>query len=629
VEPKRLGPYRIVGALGYGGMGAVYEAVNEETGEPAAVKILSATLSNHGGFRQRFEAEIETLRKLHHPNIVRLFGFGEQDRLLFYAMELVDGNNLEQELERGRLFSWRQVAQIGIQTCRALRHAHDRGVIHRDIKPANLLLTADGHVKLSDFGIARLFGNIGLTAAGNVLGTVEFMAPEQADARPVGPRTDLYSLGAVFFTLLAGRPPFRAATPLKMLEKQRSAKPQPVRRYAPNVPAELERIINELLEKDPNDRISNASLLLRRLEAMLHALADLPDSPDAPSDRTTEGGSDELGPTATAHRLQGECPPRTKTVADAGDGSPTPGASPLAPEDMPETKVTSAFQAYRSADSGSGDVNEEAPRLSDTVESDESVQGEEPRDHFTVVAEEDLDQVEPEEPLRKALISPQTWVLAIGLIAVGLTAWYVLRPPSNDALYDRIIATTADGEISSLLEAEDDIQMFLAQASHDPRCEQLRRLEKEIELHRLKRRLDRRKEEGGIAALLPIERAYVEAVEDGDRNPERAITKLQAILDMYEDRIDGLGPVGDCVQLAQRDLKRLRQQLEAWREEDLAVLGNRLDHADELGRSDSADLRQRAREIRQAVIDLYRDKPWANAMVERARKALAGGSESP
>jgi len=141
---ERLGPYRIVRELGRGGMGTVYEALNLQTDEPAAVKLLSAAMAREEGFREWFEAEIETLRKLNHPNIVRLFGFGEQDEHLFYAMELVHGRSLEQELKRGRPFNWPEVTRIGIETCRALRHAHDRGVIHRDIKPANLLLDADG-----------------------------------------------------------------------------------------------------------------------------------------------------------------------------------------------------------------------------------------------------------------------------------------------------------------------------------------------------------------------------------------------------------------------------------------------------------------------------------------------------
>ena len=183
MQIDELGPYRIGRKLGRGGMGTVYEGVHAETGEPAAVKLLSEALVHEPDFRHRFEAEIEALRKLNHPHIVRLFGFGQQGDHLFYAMELVAGSSLETELGRGRVFAWREVLRIGIQLAQALRHAHDRGVVHRDIKPGNLLLTAEGEVKLSDFGIARLFGSRGHTIAGSVLGTAEFMSPEQAEGR--------------------------------------------------------------------------------------------------------------------------------------------------------------------------------------------------------------------------------------------------------------------------------------------------------------------------------------------------------------------------------------------------------------------------------------------------------------
>jgi len=616
-----------VDTVGHGGMGAVYRAVNEETGEPAAVKILSGALSKRGGFRERFEAEIEALRKLRHPNIVRLFGFGEQDGLLFFAMELVDGSSLEEELQRGRLYTWREVARIGIETCRALRHAHDRGVIHRDIKPANLLVTSDGRVKLSDFGIAKLFGNTGMTAAGNVLGTVEFMAPEQADARPVGPRTDLYSLGAVFFALLSGRPPFRAATPLKMLEKQRSVRPEPVRRYAPNVPAELESIIGQLLEKDPKDRISNASLLQRRLEAMMHALAHLPDSAGADLGRTVDGALGLPHSTRPDHSSDDEHLRETKPLDEVVEPSAPPEGQPVASHDMPETKVTSAFRAYARRDSSADEAADEAWQTADTVESDESEQ-EQPGDHFTAVDEEELDRVEPEEPLKRSLIAPQTWVLAVGLIALGLTAWYLLRPLSADALYGRIMAVAGDREISSLLAAEDDIQEFLARFSHDPRCLELRQFEKEIELHELELRFERRvKGRVGAETLLPIERAYLEALDLGEYYPHRAIAKLQAIVDLYDYRVNDSGPIGQCLQLVKRDLKRLRRQLEVEGEDGLAVLADRLDKADELSRSRSTEEKKTAHKMRQAVIDLYGDDPWASEAVERARRALAAEGE--
>jgi serine/threonine-protein kinase len=192
--------------------------------------------------------------------------------MLFYAMELVEGTSLEEELQSGRRFDWQKVTHVGIQISRALKHAHDSGVIHRDIKPANLLLTSTGDVKLSDFGIAKFFGATGLTSDGGVPGTAEYMAPEQADGRPVTHRSDLYSLGGVLYALLAGRPPFRARSIPEMLQLQRFAEPEPVQRLCPDVPKELASIVAQLLEKDPERRIVSAMILGRRLEAMEHGL---------------------------------------------------------------------------------------------------------------------------------------------------------------------------------------------------------------------------------------------------------------------------------------------------------------------------------------------------------------------
>ncbi len=210
MDPERVGPYRVLRRLGRGGMGVVYEAEEQPGGQRVAVKLVAATAELDHGLRTRFEAEIHTLRKLNHPNIVRLLGFGEEAGQLYYAMELVEGESLESELARGRRFDWREVVQIAVQVCQALRHAHDRGIIHRDIKPSNLLLSPAGEVKLSDFGIARIFGQTRLTMPGNVVGTAEFMAPEQAEGQTAGPGADLYSLGAVMYVLLAGKPLFRA-----------------------------------------------------------------------------------------------------------------------------------------------------------------------------------------------------------------------------------------------------------------------------------------------------------------------------------------------------------------------------------------------------------------------------------
>jgi len=634
VNLTTLGPYRIMGMLGQGGMGAVYRAVDEETDEPAAVKILSASMSKHVDFRHRFEAEIETLKKLRHPNIVRLFGFGEQDGLMFYAMELVDGSSLEQELQRGRLFTWRETAQIGVETCRALRHAHDRGVIHRDIKPANLLMTGDGHVKLSDFGIARLFGTPGLTAAGNVLGTVEFMAPEQADGRPVGPRTDLYSLGAVFFTLLTGSPPFRGPTPLKVLEKQRSARPELVRRYAPAVPSELEGIIDELLQKDPQDRITNASLLLRRLEAMLHALAYVPDEREGDLSRTVVDGADPRGGSEASGAEAPECLDQTKTSDEIPAEPPTADGPPADADEMAETRATSAFQAYLAAGSPGGDASA-VPVAGEPTE----VVAEKPADHFTPVAEEELDQTEKEDQLPRPLISLQTWVLAAALIVLGLTAWYLLRPLSEEKLYQRIERRTADQEISSLVEAEAHIQEFLGRFPHNPKSATLREYQRKIDLHRLERDIQLRlrsskgllgddAKNGAREGVRLIDRAYVEAIRLSRDDPERAVEILEAILALYRDKAKS-PPIGLRLELVEDRLGKLRQQLETWREEDLRWLIARLKTADHLGRSESAEEQQKAGRIRRGVITLYGDKLWAQEAVRQAREALAAEDDSP
>ncbi|MHC4401296.1 MAG: serine/threonine protein kinase [Planctomycetota bacterium] len=610
MKPERLGPYQIEGILGRGGMGAVYQAKNEESGEPAAVKVLSASLSRHEDFRQRFESEIETLRKLRHPNIVRLYGFGEQEGVLYYGMELVDGTSLEHQLRSGKRFTWREVAEIGVDTCKALRHAHDRGVIHRDIKPANLLLTGAGQVKLSDFGIARLFGTTGLTAAGNVLGTVEFMAPEQADSRPAGPRTDLYSLGAVFFALLTGRPPFQAATPLQMLERQRFAKPEPVGRYAPGVPTELELIIDQLLEKDPQKRIANAALLMRRLEAMMHGLAAAETDSHRPPQEDPESGQTANGrPTPDAP--EESSPPEAADEPPAGD--------PNVAEEIAETKATSAFRGYArgGSDSGSAVPVAEAP---DSAELDTVQAG---TDHFTAVGQEDLDRIESEEPDRPALISPQTWVLALSLLIVGVTAWYLLRPLSAEALFERINEAAIDGKTSSLLNVEHDVQKFLSQFPDHPRAEEAKGYAKEIERYRLDRRFERLADERDHPeTLLPIERAYVEAIRHERLHPDLGIEKLEAVLTLFGDSADDSGPVGQCFKLASRRLDQLRRRREAFTPGHLAELHAQLDRADRLSQSDSPEDRAEADNVRRALIELFDHTIWAREAVRRARNAL-------
>ena len=614
-EIRQLGPYRLLRQLGRGGMGVVHQGVNVDTGESAAVKILSATLAEEEGFRHRFEAEIETLRKLRHPNIVRLFGFGDQDGLLFYAMELVEGQSLDQILRAGYHFHWPEVAEIGIAVCKALRHAHDRGIVHRDIKPANLLLTADGTVKLSDFGIAKLFGHGRTTAVGSVLGTIDYMAPEQAGARPVGPRSDLYSLGGVLYTLLAGRPPFHAASLPEMLDKHRSVVPDPVGRYCSDVPSEFEAIIGQLLEKSPRARVANATVLGRKLKIVrqLHSLsADA--SPVRADDQPAgfELHSDLSGP------LQKE-QPETRTQPKM-DKLPTTYAEPVLPQDsLEQTKLTSAFDELGKADSNSKED------LAGPITK-------KPENRFVPVAEDELDRPPIDEAPDRTLISLQTWALAAGLIGAGLVAWYALRPPDANTLYQRISELTAQGSIEAYRQAEDDMGLFLQLYGSDFRAELLRKQLAEIELRRLESKLERRAgKEIDISEMLPVQRDYVEAIKYVRLDPERGIAKLEAFFNLYGNQIDLAAPVdtsnptGQCLELARRRLRQLQLQIKQSAGDRLALIRTRLDRARQIADSDP----DKARAIREAVVELYGGKAWAQDIVRQARQALAGEPPTP
>ena len=255
-KPRRLGPFRMGRRLGVGGMGVVYAAVLETPGRPdraAAVKVLNASLAGDPKVAKRFEREMDILKKLRHPHVVRYFGGGRSAGKLFYAMEWMKGGSVEDRLKEAGPVDWRRAADLAAQTADALHYAHQRGVIHRDLKPANLFFDTSGTLKLGDFGIARDANATALTAAGRTVGTYAYMAPEQISAaREVGPKTDLYALGCVLHELLTGDPPFAADNPAKLLHAHLS-EPAPRVRSA-DCPRWLSDLIASMLAKDPGDR---------------------------------------------------------------------------------------------------------------------------------------------------------------------------------------------------------------------------------------------------------------------------------------------------------------------------------------------------------------------------------------
>jgi serine/threonine-protein kinase len=276
---SKLGKWIIDRELGRGGMGQVYlaHAENPADGEPAqaAVKVLAPELARDPGFLQRFLREIAALQQLDHPHIVRFFEAGVQDGHHFYAMEFVEGATFEKlVLQSGRL-PWAEVLDMALQICPALKHAHDRGIIHRDIKPSNLIRAAypePGFVKLTDFGIAQVFATSHLTETGAVVGTGEYISPEQAAGKQATRRSDLYSLGIVLYTLLTGRTPFQGKSPAELLHKHLYAQFDKPTRTVPDLPHDIEELICQLLEKDPEKRPADAGVLHRQLDSIRRKL---------------------------------------------------------------------------------------------------------------------------------------------------------------------------------------------------------------------------------------------------------------------------------------------------------------------------------------------------------------------
>ncbi len=265
--PDQIGPYRIEKKIGSGGMGNVYYGVHTETHQVAAVKVLPASLAREDGFVERFSREIQVLRTLNSQHIVQLFEDGYiGDGSWYYAMEFVDGQTLGTLISCRKKLSWTEVSHITLQVAAALKAAHDAGVVHRDIKPSNLMVTQDGTVKLTDFGVAHMFATTRLTRTGGIVGTAEYMSPEQARGQRATKRSDLYSLGAVMYAMLTGRPPFTGRNANEILNKQQFAQIEKPRHYAPDTPLLFEELVCQLLEKKPERRIPDALVLSRKLE---------------------------------------------------------------------------------------------------------------------------------------------------------------------------------------------------------------------------------------------------------------------------------------------------------------------------------------------------------------------------
>ncbi len=260
--------YKVTEKIGSGGMADVYKAVDEVLGRTVAVKVLHARYAAEPNFVARFRQEAQAAANLSHPNIVNIYDWGREDDTYYLVMEYVKGTDLKELIEQRGPVDPIQAAKIAGQVCSALAEAHGYDVIHRDIKPHNIVITADSTVKVMDFGIARA-GNTTMTQTGSVLGTAQYISPEQAQGKTLGPASDLYSLGVTLYELVTGRLPFDADTPVAVALKQVNEEPVPPREIRPSIPASLETVILKAMRKNPSDRYASAKEMREDLKRVI------------------------------------------------------------------------------------------------------------------------------------------------------------------------------------------------------------------------------------------------------------------------------------------------------------------------------------------------------------------------
>jgi serine/threonine protein kinase len=251
--------FRLGDRIGTGTVGVVYRAESPDIDEPVAVKLLHPSVSNDEQIVGRFEREVTIMERLNHPHIVRHYGGGMLDGQYFYAMQLLDHGTLKDWLARFGALPWQQAASLSGQIAAALQHAHNHGIIHRDLKPSNLFFTDDGKLVLGDFGIARDTHEADITADRITVGTYAYMSPEQICAdRNISGKADLYSLGCVMYEMLTGNPPFVGANFAQIWDQHLHKEPRGIREQGIECPEWLEKLVLQLLAKDPNQRPFNA-----------------------------------------------------------------------------------------------------------------------------------------------------------------------------------------------------------------------------------------------------------------------------------------------------------------------------------------------------------------------------------
>ena len=342
---ERVGNYRVTDRLGEGGMGTVYRAQDEMLDREVALKVMRPEVSRQPGLHERFRQEAVALARLNHPRIAAVYGLERHANDLVMVLEFVRGETLEAIVHRSGRLDWRRAFELGAEALEGLEHAHLKGVVHRDIKPANIMLARDGHVKVMDFGIARLMGSSRQTRMGAAVGTPMYMSPEQLRGEDVDGRSDLYSLACVLYELITGRLAFEADSDYELMMKQLNTPAPPVRATIADAPAVVDEVLGRAMAKGREDRYAHARAMAEALRAAMGAgpvvapgpapqtrLADVPlavvdrEVPVATLSHTADAPVREVVP---ATRLAAPAVAATRIAADMVPAAVAPRPSPL------------------------------------------------------------------------------------------------------------------------------------------------------------------------------------------------------------------------------------------------------------------------------------------------------------
>jgi len=272
--------FKVLKEIGVGGMGVVYKAKQLSLDRNIALKVLREEYSKDESFTERFRREAHAAAKLNHPNIVQIYTIGEVEGMYYYTMEFIIGDELSDLMRRERPLRIDRTVEVVGEICKALDYAHRNKVVHRDIKPNNIIVNDEGITKILDFGIAKALDTSTMTATGLIVGTPQYMSPEQAEGKEIDGRSDIYALGIMFYEMITGKLPFKGDTPIQTLYKHVHEHPKPPRDFNRNIPESVQSVVLRAIEKDPERRYDTGKEMLEELQTVMSPAAESGDRVD-------------------------------------------------------------------------------------------------------------------------------------------------------------------------------------------------------------------------------------------------------------------------------------------------------------------------------------------------------------